>query len=77
VPLAPISPLKYLLISTFARIPSIITSTLLGDRLAEGDWLIAALVFALTAIISLLGIIFGNKYIENKEKNHEKEAINK
>jgi hypothetical protein len=45
--------------------------------LAEGDWLIAALVFALTAIISLLGIIFGNKYIENKEKNHEKEAINK
>ena len=77
VPLAPISPLKYLLISTFARIPSIITSTLLGDRLAEGDWLIAALVFALTAIISLLGIIFGNKYIEKKEKNHEKEAINK
>ena len=76
-PLAPISPIKYLVISTIARIPSIITSTLLGDRLAEGDWLLAVVIFAITALISLAGILIGNKYIEKKEKDHEKATINK
>ena len=76
-PLAPISPIKYLVISTIARIPSIITSTLLGDRLAEGDWLLAVVIFAITALISLAGILIGNKYIEKKEKDHEKATVNK
>lgn len=67
-PLAPINPIKYLLISTFARIPSIITSTILGDSVMEGDYTTAIIVFVLTALISVLGIVFGNKYIE-KRKN--------
>ena len=70
-PIAPISPLKYLLIATFARIPSIITSTLLGDSIAEGNWILAVIVFAITALISILGIIFGNKYIEKRQKKKE------
>ncbi len=70
-PIAPIHPVKYLLISTFARIPSIITSTILGDRLSEGDYGMAILVFIITALISLLGIIFGNKYIEKRGKSAE------
>ena len=36
--LLPIKPIKFILISTFARFPSVITSTLAGDRLAIGDW---------------------------------------
>lgn len=71
-PIAPISPLKYLLIATFARIPSIITSTLLGDSVADGDYLMAIIVFAITAVISILGIIFGNKYIEKRQGKKEK-----
>lgn len=75
-PIAPISPPKYLLIATFARIPSVITSTILGDSLAAGDYLMAVIVFVITALISVLGIVFGNKYIEKKrrirEKNEEK-----
>ncbi len=67
-PIAPISPLKYLLIATCARIPSIITSTLLGDSIAEGDYLMAVIVFAVTAVISVLGIVFGNKYVEKRTK---------
>ena len=70
-PIAPIHPIKYLLIATFARIPSIITSTILGDSLAAGDYVMAIIVFAITALISVLGIIFGNKYIE---KRHKKSA---
>lgn len=72
VPIAPIHPIKYMLISTFARIPSIITSTILGDRLSEGDYGVAIIVFVITALISVLGIIFGNKYIEKKGKTKEK-----
>jgi len=71
VPLTPISPIKYILISTFARIPSIITSTFLGDSLAEGDWTLAIIIFAVTALISLAGIIIGNKFIEKKSQEHK------
>lgn len=74
-PLAPIHPVKYILIATFARIPSIITSTLLGDSVAEEKYLTAIIVFVITAIISVLGIVFGNKYIEHrrmKKENSEK-----
>lgn len=68
-PLAPIRPVKYILIATFARIPSIVTSTILGDSIADGDYLMAVIVFAVTALISILGIILGNKYIEKKSKS--------
>lgn len=70
-PIAPISPIKYLLIATFARIPSIITSTLLGDSIADGDYLLAVIVFVVTAVISVLGIIFSNKFIKNKQNDKE------
>ena len=73
-PIAPISPIKYLLIATFARIPSIITSTLLGDSIAEGDYLMAIIVFVITALISVFGIAFGNRFVEKKQsKAPEKE----
>ena len=65
-PLAPITPVSYLLIATFARIPSVVTSTILGGSIAQGDYTMAIIVFAVTAIISLLGIILGNKYIKRR-----------
>lgn len=68
-PIAPISPVKYLLIATFARIPSIITSTILGDSIAEGDYLIAIVVFTITAVISVTGIIIGNRFVKKKQNN--------
>ncbi len=72
-PLAPISPVKYILIATFARIPSIVTSTILGDSIKEGNYIMAIIVFAVTAIISVLGIVFGNKYVESKNKSDKSE----
>lgn len=73
-PIAPIHPIKYLLIATFARIPSIITSTLLGDSVAEGNYILAIIVFVITAAISILGIVFGNKYIEKKQGKKEEKV---
>lgn len=75
-PIAPISPIKYLLIATFARFPSIITSTLLGDSIAEGNYVLAVVVFVITALISVLGIIFGNKFIEKRQaKKAKKQSV--
>ena len=73
-PIAPIHPIKYLLIATFARFPSIITSTILGDRIAEGDYMMAIVVFLITALISVLGIILGNKFIKAKQSEKTAEA---
>ena len=73
-PIAPINPVKYLLIATFARIPSIVTSTILGDRIAEGDYMMAIVVFLITALISVLGIILGNKFIKAKQSEKTAEA---
>lgn len=72
-PFAPIHPVKYMLIATFARIPSVITSTILGDSVAEGNYITSIIAFIITALISVLGIIFGNKYIEKRQgKSREK-----
>lgn len=68
VPLTPINPKKFFLISVFARIPSIITSTLIGDSLMEGNLTLTIVVFAITAIISVAGIIINNKYVAKKQK---------
>lgn len=65
-PISKVNPLKYFLIVTVARIPSVVTSTVLGGSIAEGDYLLAVIVFIATAVISVTGIIFGNLYIKRK-----------
>jgi len=45
----------FLIITTFARIPSIITGTIAGDVLLD-DWKLALGIFLLTGIIGMIGI---------------------
>lgn len=56
--LLPIRPLKFIVISTFARFPSVISSTLAGENLAVGDWkmglILYAIVFAIVGIMILI-----------------------
>jgi uncharacterized membrane protein YdjX (TVP38/TMEM64 family) len=68
-PLAPMGTLKYLLITTLARIPSVVTSTVLGDRVAEGDYTAAIIVFAVTALISDAGIILGDRFVGKRSSD--------
>lgn len=53
--------LRFLVLSTFARIPSVISSTFIGSTIRQGEWEIAALIFVLTAVLGVVGI----KYQEN------------
>lgn len=66
---------EWLIISTIARIPSIVTSTLGGSALAEKDYTFAILVFAVTAVISIIGILIYNKISRHREQKavHEED----
>lgn len=52
---------EWLVITTVARIPSVVTSTVGGSALAEQNYLTAAIVFGITGIVSITGILIYNK----------------
>lgn len=61
---------KFLIISCFARIPSILTSTLAGATLQDENYILSAIVFGITGIISTSGIIIYNKICQQKAKKN-------
>lgn len=68
----PLKPLRFILISTFARFPSVISSTIAGANLAKGDWKMSLIAYAITFVIVGILLIIINKF--DKEKLTE-EAI--
>lgn len=60
-----IKPSHFALICIFARIPSVITSTIGGSFLGLKKYIFAILVFSVTLLISLLGLLI-YKYISKK-----------
>lgn len=61
VPLTKIAPLKFFILTTLARIPSVLSSTIVGQNLGNGNWLFATGIFLLTAVVGLLGIFLNDK----------------
>ena len=60
--LLPIKPLRFILISTFARLPSVISSTFAGENIASGDWSFSIIIYVATFIIIGLIIFVVNKF---------------
>ncbi len=60
----------YMLISTVARFPSVITSTVSGGAFGSENYIFGICAFAVTGIISAVGILVYNKM--NKENSIEK-----
>lgn len=56
----------YLLLVSVARLPSIITSTLGGNALGGEKYLTAIIVFAITAILSAIGLLCYRLYLKHK-----------
>ncbi len=65
IPFTKIKFFPFIIVTTIARIPSIITSTIIGSSILTGDTNIAIIVSIITAILAIIGIIF-NKQITNK-----------
>jgi len=77
--LTPIKPFRFFVISTFARIPSIITSTIVGDNLSEGKILESIIVFSATAALAGAGVLV-NRFIikrmnEKERRREESDAL--
>lgn len=64
--------LRFILISTLARIPSVITSTWAGASISDGSVARSVLIFAVTGVIGIFGIILNN-YITKKHNTPKKE----
>ena len=70
--LTKINPWRFLLISTFARIPSIITSTMAGFSIREGEWLNALIVFLISGALAAGGIFLKEYLVRKHEKQKTK-----
>lgn len=64
--LLPIKPLRFILISTFARFPSVITSTLMGASILNGNVKTSIIIYVVTFLATLIFIFVVNKFDKNK-----------
>ena len=64
--LLPIKIRRFLAISTIARIPSIVTSTIAGANIAVGDWKKAIILYGIIVAVVLLFLYIFNKFDNDK-----------
>lgn len=64
--LLPIKPSRFVLISTFARFPSVISSTLVGANILNGNVKMIILIYLITFLVASLVIFLVNKFDKNK-----------
>ena len=70
--LLPLKPLRFILISTFARLPSVVSSTFAGSSIVAGNWKVSIIIYVVTFALVGLFIFIVNKF--DKDKTAE-EAI--
>ena len=71
--LLPIKTSRFIIISTFARFPSVISSTLAGANLATGNWKMSVILYAVIFTIATIVVLIINKFDKHKITQ---EAIN-
>ena len=72
VGLTPMKLPTFLLITLVARFPSVITSTVGGGALGNHQYLFAVIVYAVTGLLSLAGILIYRKKFPSEKKKKEK-----
>ncbi len=75
--LLPIKPFRFIIISTIARIPSVISSTLAGANLANGDWKMSIIIYLVIIIPVMIAIFIMNKFDKEKLTDEALKVINK
>lgn len=68
---------QFLSISMVARLPSVLTSTLVGHFAVEEQYGLSIIIFVATAAISLAGLIIYNRFIKDKHEKHKAKALEK
>ena len=67
----------FLILSTLARIPSVLSSTLTGNFLGKESYRYAIIVYSITAVLTVIGIIVYRRKFPSEKKNREKEPQSK
>ena len=73
--LLPINAFRFIIISTIARIPSIISSTLAGSTLADGKWGTTIIVYVITFVIIGIAMVLIKKLDKSKATEDVLESI--
>lgn len=73
--LLPLKPLRFILISTFARLPSVISSTFAGSSLIAGNWKFSIFIYLITFVIVGIIIFVINKFDKDKTAKQAVDAI--
>ncbi len=60
-PFTGINYLRFILLTTLGRIPSVVSSTFAGATLSEGSILKTVLIFAITGVIGIIGIYINSR----------------
>ena len=61
----------FIVISTIARIPSVLSSTYAGSAFGEGNILKTLIMYAIIAVISIAGILINQKFMKGKDDGEE------
>lgn len=64
----------FLLISLFARIPSVLTSTWCGSEIISGNYTTALIIFAVTGVLGAAGLLSYRAYSKKHSKNASADA---
>jgi uncharacterized membrane protein YdjX (TVP38/TMEM64 family) len=68
---------NFVVISTIARIPSIVTSTIGGEFLVDKNYLGAILIFAITGAVSVIGLLLYKTILTKLKSRSEKHKSQK
>ena len=61
----------FLILSMIARVPSMVTSTFGGHLIGQERYIGAAILYGITGLLSLLGMVGYNRYLKKKESIYE------
>lgn len=66
----------FLAITSIARLPSVVSSTVGGSFIQKQDYLTAGIIFAVTLIVSAVGYFIYNRIVKKHNQKKQKEEIN-
>jgi uncharacterized membrane protein YdjX (TVP38/TMEM64 family) len=69
-PLGPVKLGRFLFISTVARAPAILMSTMLGNSALRGNYTLIVLLFAAIALMGVIGLLYGERIAEKIKHKH-------
>lgn len=73
--LLPIKPLEFIIISTIARFPSVISSTWAGASLLEGNWKMSLIIYGVTFLLVAVIVLIMRKFDKDKITDEAMRAI--